>query len=322
MGTDPSLSSSGDRPRRSLSSSGDRPRYSPSSSGDRPRRSLSSSGDGPGNSLVPRVAGSNSQVPGAAGPAGAGPRRSGSRIADGSDQCLPDLRDHGPDHRNARGTPGDGVEDIRQTPGGAGRWHLVGGSADPRSALVLPLRGSGSEEGTTRFGGRDRHLQRDGGPGVCRSGEPPSRPTTSPNTVATARTMSRWPGPRENQAYFEQLGKDIQPIMDRYQSACIAAVSAGNAPEFYRTFVETFQASVTDGEAGPPVRCRTVVRSPRRRRSAFARGEQAPGQLGGRRCGVRGPSASATPEASPTPVPSESLPASPAPETVVPSAIG
>src|SRR5690606_34546013 len=30
----------------------------------------------------------------------------------------------------------------------------------------------------------------------------------------------------------------------------------------------------------------------------------------------------ATPEASPTPVPSESLPASPAPETVVPSAIG
>ncbi len=61
------------------------------------------------------------------------------------------------------------------------------------------------------------------------------------NDVAIAKDLE------ENQAYFEQLAKDIKPIMDQYQSACIAAVSAGNAPEFYRTFVETFQSSVTDG---------------------------------------------------------------------------
>jgi hypothetical protein len=51
----------------------------------------------------------------------------------------------------------------------------------------------------------------------------------------------------ENEAYFTQLAQDITPIMDQYQSACVAAVSAGNAPEFYRTFVETFQTSVSDG---------------------------------------------------------------------------
>jgi hypothetical protein len=63
------------------------------------------------------------------------------------------------------------------------------------------------------------------------------------NDVAVAKDLE------ENQAYFEQLGSDIAPIMDQYQSACVAAVASGNAPEFYRTFVETFQAAVTDGEA-------------------------------------------------------------------------
>jgi hypothetical protein len=63
------------------------------------------------------------------------------------------------------------------------------------------------------------------------------------NDVAIAKDLE------ENQAYFDQLAKDIAPIMDQYESACVAAVSAGNAPEFYRTFVETFQVSVTDGAA-------------------------------------------------------------------------
>ena len=61
------------------------------------------------------------------------------------------------------------------------------------------------------------------------------------NDVAIAKDLE------ENKAYFEQLAKDIAPLMDQYQSACVAAVSAGNAPEFYRTFVDTFEASVTDG---------------------------------------------------------------------------
>jgi hypothetical protein len=63
------------------------------------------------------------------------------------------------------------------------------------------------------------------------------------NDVAIAKDLE------ENEAYFEQLAKDIRPIMDQYQATCVAAVSAGGAPEFYRTFVETFQSSVTDGAA-------------------------------------------------------------------------
>ena len=63
------------------------------------------------------------------------------------------------------------------------------------------------------------------------------------NDVASAKDLE------ENQAYFDQLSKDIKPIMDQYQDACVAAVSAGNAPEFYRTFVETFNSAVSDGEA-------------------------------------------------------------------------
>jgi multidrug resistance efflux pump len=61
------------------------------------------------------------------------------------------------------------------------------------------------------------------------------------NDVAIAKDLE------ENKAYFEQLARDIAPLMEQYQSACVAAVSAGNAPEFYRTFVDTFEASVTDG---------------------------------------------------------------------------
>ncbi|HQR80558.1 MAG TPA: hypothetical protein PLT68_10090, partial [Actinomycetota bacterium] len=61
------------------------------------------------------------------------------------------------------------------------------------------------------------------------------------NDVAVAMDLE------ENQAYFEQLAKDIKPIMGQYKSACVAAVSAGNAPEFYRVFVETFESSVADG---------------------------------------------------------------------------
>ena len=61
------------------------------------------------------------------------------------------------------------------------------------------------------------------------------------NDVAVAKDLE------ENEAYFKQLAKDIKPIMDQYQAACVAAVSAGNAPEFYRTFVDTFESSVTDG---------------------------------------------------------------------------
>ena len=61
------------------------------------------------------------------------------------------------------------------------------------------------------------------------------------NDVAIAKDLE------ENEAYFEQLAKDIKPIMGQYESACIAAVSGGNAPEFYRTFVETFRTSVSDG---------------------------------------------------------------------------
>ena len=61
------------------------------------------------------------------------------------------------------------------------------------------------------------------------------------NDVAVAKDLE------ENEAYFKQLAKDIKPIMDQYQAACVAAVSAGNAPEFYRTFVETFDSAVSDG---------------------------------------------------------------------------
>ncbi|MEZ5158531.1 MAG: hypothetical protein R2687_06830 [Candidatus Nanopelagicales bacterium] len=61
------------------------------------------------------------------------------------------------------------------------------------------------------------------------------------NDVAIAKDLE------ENKAYFEQLAKDIAPLMEQYQSACVAAVSAGDAPEFYRTFVDTFEVSVTDG---------------------------------------------------------------------------
>lgn len=60
------------------------------------------------------------------------------------------------------------------------------------------------------------------------------------NDVAAAKNLE------ENEAYFEQLAKDIKPIMQQYQSACVNAVSAGDAPEFYRTFVTTFQEAVTD----------------------------------------------------------------------------
>jgi len=137
------------------------------------------------------------------------------------------------------------------------------------------------------------------------------------NDVAIAKDLE------ENQAYFEQLSKDIKPIMDQYQSACIAAVSAGNAPEFYRTFVETFQASVTDGEAVSTSALQNggqVTPEEAERLRAEASKLQASSEAVVAVSG--GPSASATPEASPTPVPSESLPASPAPETVVPSAIG
>ena len=61
------------------------------------------------------------------------------------------------------------------------------------------------------------------------------------NDVAVAKDLE------ENEAYFKQLAKDIKPIMDQYQAACVAAVAAGNAPEFYRTFVETFESAVSDG---------------------------------------------------------------------------
>lgn len=61
------------------------------------------------------------------------------------------------------------------------------------------------------------------------------------NDVAVAKDLE------ENEAYFKQLAKDIKPIMDQYQAACTAAVAAGNAPEFYRTFVDTFESAVTDG---------------------------------------------------------------------------
>jgi serine/threonine protein kinase len=61
------------------------------------------------------------------------------------------------------------------------------------------------------------------------------------NDVAMATDLE------ENDAYFTQLAKDIKPIMDQYQAACMAAVAAGNAPHFYRTFLETFESSVSDG---------------------------------------------------------------------------
>jgi hypothetical protein len=138
------------------------------------------------------------------------------------------------------------------------------------------------------------------------------------NEVAIAKNLE------ENQAYFEQLAKDIKPIMDQYQSACVAAVAAGNAPEFYRTFVETFEASVSDGS--------TVATS------ALGNGGQVPAADAERLraeaskleasaaavMAVSGqsaePSASASPEASPAPesVSPTSSPTAP----VVPSPIG
>ncbi|MFN8184372.1 MAG: hypothetical protein U0R23_08125 [Candidatus Nanopelagicales bacterium] len=141
------------------------------------------------------------------------------------------------------------------------------------------------------------------------------------NDVAIAKDLE------ENQAYFEQLSKDIKPIMDQYQSACIAAVSAGNAPEFYRTFVETFQSSVTDGasvagaalQSGGQVSTEDADRL-RAEASKLQASATAVIAISG------GPSPSATiptPSVSATPEPSGSLPTSPAPaETVVPSPIG
>ncbi len=205
---------------------------------------------------------------------------------------------------------------------------LVGG-AMLVGLLILGLlwfflfRPSGSEEGTTgsvdvtaTFSGTVDPACADLGAALT-ADDLANTVATRLNDVAVAKDLE------ENQAYFEQLGKDIQPIMDQYQSACIAAVSAGNAPEFYRTFVETFQASVTDGEAVSTSALQNggqVTPEEAERLRAEASKLQASSEAVVAVSG--GPSASATPEASPTPVPSESLPASPAPETVVPSAIG
>ena len=205
---------------------------------------------------------------------------------------------------------------------------LVGGTLLV-GLLILGLlwfflfRGSGSEEGTTgsvdvtaTFSGTVDPACADLGAALT-ADDLANTVATRLNDVAVAKDLE------ENQAYFEQLGKDIQPIMDQYQSACIAAVSAGNAPEFYRTFVETFQASVTDGEAVSTSALQNggqVTPEEAERLRAEASKLQASSEAVVAVSG--GPSASATPEASPTPVPSESLPASPAPETVVPSAIG
>ena len=136
------------------------------------------------------------------------------------------------------------------------------------------------------------------------------------NDVAIAKDLE------ENQAYFEQLAKDIKPIMDQYQSTCVAAVSAGDAPEFYRTFVETFQVSVTDGEAvatsalgnGGQVPAADAERLRAEASKLQASGDAVVTVSGG------SPSPAAT---VPTPTASESVPPSPAAtDSVVPSPIG
>lgn len=53
----------------------------------------------------------------------------------------------------------------------------------------------------------------------------------------------------ENQSYFRQLAKDIKPVMQQFQDECETAVSAGEAPEVYRTFITTFDVAVADGAA-------------------------------------------------------------------------
>ena len=203
---------------------------------------------------------------------------------------------------------------------------LVGGTLLV-GLLILGLlwfflfRPSGSEEGTTgsvdvtaTFSGTVDPACADLGAALT-ADDLANTVATRLNDVAVAKDLE------ENQAYFEQLGKDIQPIMDQYQSACIAAVSAGNAPEFYRTFVETFQASVTDGETVATSALQNggqVTPEEAERLRAEASKLQASSEAVVAVSG--GPSASPTAEASPAPA--ESLPASPAPETVVPSAIG
>ena len=139
------------------------------------------------------------------------------------------------------------------------------------------------------------------------------------NDVAIAKDLE------ENQAYFEQLSKDIKPIMDQYQSACIAAVSAGNAPEFYRTFVETFDASVADGASVAGAALQDGGQVPTEdadRLRAEASKLQASAAAVITISGGPSPSASAT-TPSVSPEPSASVTTSPAPaETVVPSPIG
>jgi hypothetical protein len=207
---------------------------------------------------------------------------------------------------------------------------LVGGALLV-GLLILGLlwfflfRGSGTEEGTTgsvdvtaTFSGTVDPACADLGAALT-ADDLANTVATRLNDVAVAKDLE------ENQAYFEQLGKDIKPIMDQYQSACIAAVSAGNAPEFYRTFVETFQASVTDGAAVATSALQNggqVTAEEAERLRAEASKLQASAEAVVTVSGGPSPSASPTTEASPTPVPSQSLPASPAPETVVPSAIG
>ncbi|MCB0897612.1 MAG: DUF2510 domain-containing protein [Actinobacteria bacterium] len=207
---------------------------------------------------------------------------------------------------------------------------LVGGTLLV-GLLILGLlwfflfRGSGSEDGATgavdvtaTFSGTVDPACADLGAALT-ADDLSNTVATRLNDVAVAKDLE------ENQAYFEQLGKDIQPIMDQYQSACLAAVSAGNAPEFYRTFVETFQASVTDGEAVATSALQNggqVTPEEAERLRAEASKLQASSEAVIAVSGGPSPTASAAPEASPTAAPSESLPASPAPETVVPSAIG